>query len=181
LHPSGLRFARERVPEAEFLQMDARAIPFRDAFDLIGAFDVVEHIEEDEAVLDQIAKAARPGAGVIVAVPQHPFLWSGADEAAYHVRRYRRGELESKMQRAGLRVLRSTSYVSLLLPLMLLSRALDRSRRGDTRSVIGREFEISRVMNRALGAVTALEVSATLAGLTWPVGGSRIVVAVRPN
>jgi SAM-dependent methyltransferase len=179
LHPSALRFARGRLPAAELLQMDARRIPFRAAFDLVGAFDVIEHIEEDEAVLAAMAGAARPGAGIVVAVPQHPLLWSGADDAAYHVRRYRRGELEGKMERAGLRVIRSTSFVSLLLPLMLLSRSLDRSRRGDTRSVVGREFEISRLMNATLGGVTAVEVTATLAGLSWPAGGSRIVVATR--
>jgi SAM-dependent methyltransferase len=182
LHPSALRFSRDRLPgSVELIQMDARRIPFADTFDIVGAFDVVEHIEEDETVLAELTKAVRPGGGVLVAVPQHPLLWSGADDAAYHVRRYRRGELEAKMSKAGLNVIRSTSYVSLLLPLMLLSRAVDRSRHGDTSSIVRREFEISPFLNRILGSVTAAEVGATLAGFSWPAGGSRIVVATRRN
>jgi SAM-dependent methyltransferase len=182
LHPAGLRIARDRLPRSvELLQMDARQIPMRRAFDVVGAFDVLEHIDEDEAVLAQIARAVRPGGGIIVAVPQHPSLWSGADEAAYHVRRYRRGELEDKLARAGFTVMRSTSFVSLLLPLMVLSRLLDRSSRGDTASLLGREFDISPLMNGVLNAITHAEVSATLAGLSWPAGGSRVVVARAPQ
>jgi hypothetical protein len=51
-----------------------------------------------------MSEAARPGGGVILAVPQHPFLWSDFDEKAHHVRRYRRGELEQKTEKAGMRV-----------------------------------------------------------------------------
>ena len=42
---------------AEFMQMDAREIPFVDEFDAIGAFDVLEHIDEDETVLEQMFRA----------------------------------------------------------------------------------------------------------------------------
>jgi SAM-dependent methyltransferase len=181
LHPSALRNARKRLPEAtELVQMDARKIPARHAFDFVGAFDVLEHIEEDEAVLGAIAGAVKPGGGVMLAVPQHPSLWSGADDAAFHVRRYRRGELEEKVTRAGLQVLHSTSYVAFLLPLMMLSRVIDRSRRGDASSILRREFEISGAMNAVLGTITRAEVTATLAGVCWPAGGSRIVVAKAP-
>jgi SAM-dependent methyltransferase len=181
LHSSALRNARKRLPKgAELVQMDARKIPARHAFDFVGAFDVLEHIEEDEAVLGAIAGAVKPGGCVMLAVPQHPSLWSGADDAAYHVRRYRRGELEAKVERAGLEVLHSTSYVALLLPLMMLSRVADRSRRGDASSILRREFEISAAMNAILGLITKAEVTATLQGLRWPAGGSRIVVAKAP-
>ena len=68
--------------------MDARNIPFRDEFDVIGAFDVLEHIDEDVAVIDEVRKALRPGGGFLMSVPQHPALWSQQDERAFHVRRY---------------------------------------------------------------------------------------------
>src|SRR5256885_5971524 len=96
LHPSGLSHARQRLRHGvEFVQMDARHIPAREAFDLTGAFDVIEHIAEDEAVLCELRGATRPGGGVIIAVPQHPWMWSRADDVAFHQRRYAKGELEA--------------------------------------------------------------------------------------
>jgi ubiquinone/menaquinone biosynthesis C-methylase UbiE len=58
---AGLAFAKQRAPAVEFFQMDGRRIPFRNEFDLVGAFDVIEHIDEDEAVLAQMFFATKPG------------------------------------------------------------------------------------------------------------------------
>ena len=65
---AGLAFAAARVPSAQFSQMDARHIPFRDEFDVIGAFDVLEHIEDDESVIAEVGRALRPGGGFLVSV-----------------------------------------------------------------------------------------------------------------
>src|SRR5258708_13686084 len=90
LHPSGLAFARKRLPPAvEFVQMDARNIPGLDIFDLTGAFDVIEHIADDEGVLRGMRAATRTGGGTVIPVPQHPWLWSHPDDIAHHQRRYR--------------------------------------------------------------------------------------------
>jgi len=70
--------------------MDARALPARNALDLVGAFDVIEHIVEDEAVLREVHAVLVNGGGFIAAVPQHPFLWSDLDDISGHVRRYTR-------------------------------------------------------------------------------------------
>ena len=95
MQPAGLTYARRRLGDrAEFVQLDARKIPVRAAFDLVGAFDVLEHIAEDGAVMREVYSALVPGGGFLVAVPQHPALWSRADDIGRHVRRYCRGELE---------------------------------------------------------------------------------------
>ena len=118
LHPAGLAHARRRLPAGvEFVQMDARDIPALGLFDLTGAFDVIEHIADDEGVLRGLRAATPVGGGTIIAVPQHPWLWSRADDIAYHQRRYRRGELEAKLLRNGFEVLFSSSFTALLLPL----------------------------------------------------------------
>lgn len=174
LHPSGLAFARQRLPEVEFVQMDARHIPASEAFDLVGAFDVIEHIADDERVLAQMRGALAIGGGFIIAVPQHPWLWSRADDIAYHERRYCRGELERKLQRSGFEILFSTSYTSLLLPAMIASRL--RGRRAKTDELVEQEFSLSPRINRLFTAILRAEVRLALAGLRWPVGGSRVVV-----
>jgi SAM-dependent methyltransferase len=181
LHPAGLRIARNRLGElAELVQMDARAIPAAGVFDVIGAFDVIEHIDDDEAVLSAMYRALRPGGGIAITVPQHPWLWSAVDEMACHVRRYRCGELEAKAKTAGFRILYSASYTSLLLPLMLISRISARcsgSSKGAARATVESEFVVPPIVNRLLRAMLEIEVSLTLSGLRFPFGGSRIVVA----
>ncbi len=179
LHPEGLVHARRRLGDrASFVQMDARCIPARDAFDLIGAYDVIEHISEDEAVMASVHNSLAPGGGLIVAVPQHPALWSVADEIGKHVRRYRRGELEAKLSKAKFEILHSTSYTSILLPLMFASRMKERN--GTPATVVAREFDISPRLNRVLRAINGLEVTLSLRGLIWAAGGSRVVVARKP-
>jgi SAM-dependent methyltransferase len=123
LHVEGLRFASARVGnEIDLIQMDARRMPFRDEFDVIGFFDVLERITEDEAVLTEAFRALKPEGGLILTVPQHMFLWGPADVAACHKRRYGGGELAGKAAAAGFTVLLKTSFVSFPLPLLYLSR-----------------------------------------------------------
>ena len=169
-----LACAAKRVPDVHLLQMDARHIPFVTEFDVVVAFDVIEHIKEDTIVLEKIARAANPGGGVLISVPQHQWLWSPVDDHACHVRRYDRSELECKMTRVGLEIIRSTSFVSLLLPLMAISRSRARSR---TSFDPNEEFDISPTLNRILERLMDIERAAIAAGMNFPIGGSRLVVA----
>ena len=173
----GLVFARARLPGVDLYQIDARQIPFEREFDVIGAFDVLEHIVEDDAVLTQMFRATRPEGGILVTVPQHRFLWSASDEHALHQRRYSRAELRRKVERAGFRIQRMTSFISLLLPLMICSRM----RRNSSRDFqVWKEFEISRPLNAVLGTILAAERTMIEKGLSFPAGGSLLLIAKRP-
>lgn len=175
----GLRYASTRLPRhVRLLQMDARKIPYREEFDVAGSFDVLEHIPEDEEVLRQMFQAVRPGGGVVISVPQHAFLWSRFDEGACHVRRYSTSELQVKLERAGFQVVFSTSFVSLLFPLMLASRWLSRWRKDcDHYS----ELKIGGFLNSALEFVLGCELALIRLGVRMPMGGSRLAVARRPG
>ncbi len=175
LHASGLKIANSRLESrAELLQLDARHLPFREEFRLIGVFDVLEHIDEDEAVLGAIHAALRAGGIVLATVPQHPSLWSPNDEVAQHVRRYKVGELDRKICEAGFVIRQSTSFVTLLLPAMAISRMV--SRRSKTFDP-EREMELGDQANRIANFVMNLERWMIDAGVSFPVGGSRFVVA----
>lgn len=171
---AGLGFAAQRANGAELVQMDAREMPFRDEFEVIGAFDVLEHIEEDEEVLGQMFAAVKYGGGVILTVPQHPFMWSPQDVAACHVRRYTRDELAGKLERAGFRVERATSFVSLLFPLMMLSRSAKRQS-SDPMA----ELRLGRMTNAIFEVVMNFE--RRLVGMKFPLpfGGSLLMVGRR--
>lgn len=171
----GLSHAVARVPSAKFMQMDARHIPFADEFDAIGAFDVLEHIEEDETVLAQLYKALKPEGVLLLTVPQHPWLWSTSDEYACHVRRYTCAEIEAKLRKAGFELLRSTSFVTTLLPAMMLSRALQKHGKR-TFDPTG-ELKINQVVNKAFFGLMMLEYMGIRYGLNYCIGGSRLIVA----
>lgn len=174
----GLVFAQSRLPGLELYQMDARQIPFSQEFDVIAAFDVLEHIVEDETVLEQMFQALRPGGGILLTVPQHQFLWSAIDEHSMHQRRYRRIDLRSKVERAGFRIERTTSFISLLLPFMLASR-MKRNRSRDFR--LWEEFEISPSLNAAFENVLTFERTLIKAGISFPAGGSLLLAAFKPT
>lgn len=174
---SGLSFAAERLPGIELFQMDARRIPFREEFDVVGAFDVLEHVEEDEEILSQMYQATRKRGGILVTVPHHPFLWSQADDYSRHVRRYKTQELKDKVKRAGFDCVRVTSFVSVLLPLLIISRFKQRLTREDFDPMS--EFRIGSLMNATLEKILAGERAMIRTGLSLPFGGSLLLVARR--
>jgi SAM-dependent methyltransferase len=173
----GLDYAARRVPDARLIQMDARRIPFRDEFDVCCAFDVIEHIEDDRAVLCALRQAAAPGAGLLLTVPQHPALWSEYDVHARHVRRYRAADLRDKVKEAGFEIVRMTSFVMLLLPLMAASRLMQQKARTDYDPLS--ELKIAPALNWALEKALAAERALIRTGLSLPAGGSLLVVARR--
>lgn len=171
----GLSIAGRRMPDADLVQADARQLPWDDEFDVVGAFDVLEHIVDDAGAARQLARAARRGGGVIVTVPQHQWLWSPIDEYSGHQRRYTRSGLVNLLERAGLHVERLTSFVSLLLPVL----ALTRGARRDARDPMA-EFRISPGANGVGAAAMRLELALIRAGVSLPAGGSLLAVARRP-
>jgi SAM-dependent methyltransferase len=176
LFEEGLEHARRRMPTAQFRQLDVRRMPYREAFDLVCAFDVLEHIDDDTRALDGMRAALRPNGGLVLTVPQHPWLWSQADTYAQHERRYTRRELVTKLERAGFRIDRCTSFVTLLMPLMIASRV--RERMGAKFDPLS-EFRIPRVVDRFFDAVAGAEQAVLATGVSLPVGGSLLAVARR--
>jgi SAM-dependent methyltransferase len=73
---------------------DVTALPFPDrSVDLICAFDIVEHVENDRQVFRELGRIARDDAVVLISVPLHGVLWSAFDVLVGHVRRYEPSDL----------------------------------------------------------------------------------------
>lgn len=173
---AGLGFAAARLPSAKFMQMDARNIPFENEFDVIGAFDVLEHIKEDEDVLTQMCAVLKPDGLMLLTVPQHAWLWSPIDEYAFHERRYAAADIHQKIEAAGFRVIRSTSFVTTLLPAMTISRFLQK-KVSDKQFDATAELKISPWLNSLFSKMLRAELALIKWGFNFPVGGSRLVVA----
>lgn len=118
---AGVELARARG--LNVVQGDARAIPFPDDhFGLVVAYDVLEHIEEDDQVVDEIARVLQPGGRVLIAVPADPRLWSGHDTDVGHVRRYTRPELVKLFDREPFVIESVRSWNVLLRPVVAIRR-----------------------------------------------------------
>lgn len=179
LYGEALEIARGRgLPDVELLELDARDLPYEHEFDVVCAFDVIEHIEDDTLVLRQMHRATRPGGGIVVTVPQHPWLWDDFDRLVEHKRRYTRRELAAKVSGAGFEVVELTSFVTTLLPAMVASRF--------TRRLLRRPYNLmrehdpgpfSRLFERILDGERRL----IERGISLPFGGSLLVVARKPS
>ncbi len=177
IYTAGLEFARRRLGDVDLLQLDAGVLPYRNEFDVVGAFDVLEHIEADQVVLQQMHQAVRPGGGILLAVPQHMVLWSMTDEHARHMRRYAATELVSKVSACGFDILRVTSFVSLLLPLMFISR---RQLQRESENRLLKELSVGRVLNNLFEVTMTFERLLIQRGVSFPFGGSLLLVARKP-
>ncbi|MDA8406333.1 MAG: methyltransferase domain-containing protein [Deltaproteobacteria bacterium] len=172
----GLKFARNRLSRVTLNQIDLRSIPFENEFDVVGMFDVLEHVTEDESALKEVYKAVKSKGGVIITVPQHPALWSETDEVAFHKRRYTRNELRVKLMRAGFDIVSISSFMTILLPLMIANRLFRKSGAcGGTG-----ELEMPLFLNYLLGRICAIELPIIRAGVSLPFGGSLLAIAKKP-
>lgn len=131
------------------LRGDATRLPVAPGgLDLVTAFDVLEHLENDKSAVEGVYQALRPGGTFLVAVPCDPRLWSAHDVAVGHVRRYTRPELSSLLTGAGFELEDLRSWMVLLRPAVVMRR----------RSSDGSDLDESpRWLNAALHAVVALE------------------------
>ncbi|HEX5017777.1 MAG TPA: class I SAM-dependent methyltransferase [Actinomycetes bacterium] len=152
------------------MQGDARLLPVRDrSVDLIIAFDVLEHIEEDDRAVEELYRVLKPGGRLLVAVPADQRLWSDHDVAVGHVRRYDRVDLQRLLSMAGFQLLSLRSWNVLLRPAVKFHRA--RSSGSDLEAV-------QPLINRGLRAVVATERFLPVGG--WP-GVSLLARARRPS
>src|SRR4030095_5163177 len=144
---------------------------------VVGVFDVLEHLVEDNRALGQMFNAARPGGGLLVTVPQQRYLGSASDEHAMHQRRYSCAELRHKVESTGFQIERITSFNSLLFPIMVWSRM---QQKRDQEFQRWRDLEINPTLNRILESILKLERLLIEKGLSFPVGGSLLLIGRRP-
>lgn len=104
-------------------------------YHLIGAFDVIEHIEDDKAALASIAAKLKPGGKFIMTVPAHQWMWSAHDEVNHHKRRYSKRVLKELLETSPLKLECIGYFNSLLFPLAVAERVGSRLRQKDNADV----------------------------------------------
>ena len=152
------------------------ALPFDDgSFDVVLATDIIEHVDDDDLALAEIARVLKPGGRVLITVPAFRSLWGLQDEVALHKRRYRMMPLLEQLKRVELMPLRGYYFKYLLFGPIWLARQLIRVLRVHFDS----EGEINTpALNRILEGIFLLD-TLTAPMLRIPFGVSILVMAER--
>lgn len=120
LYWQGLAFASQRT-STSLIQGRAEWMPFREGtFDLIGMFDVLEHLENDDEILVSVGKMLKKGGKLLLTVPAERQLWSTTDLIAHHQRRYEKDELQQKLVKSGFQISYISEFMQVLHPLARL-------------------------------------------------------------
>lgn len=177
-----LHYARQRS-SCPVVAADVGSLPFPQPFDVIGMFDVLEHIPDDGKALQDVHKALTPEGAVVLTVPAHMGLWSYADTNAGHCRRYNKKKLATVLQASGFAIEYMTEFMTALFPLMWLGRRLSslRQRPGQDvnkdRANFLRELRIVPGLNTLLTALLAWEAPLIARRCPLPLGTSLLAVA----
>ena len=117
-------------------------------YDLIGAFDVIEHIENDAAALASIAAKLKPTGKFIMTVPAHQWMWSAHDVVNHHKRRYSKKALAHLIERSPLKLEHIGYFNSFLFPLAVAERASSKIREKESADVSLPPAPLNAVLER---------------------------------
>ena len=146
-------------------------------FDLVAAFDMIEHVDDDAGAVAALAGLLAPGGFMIATVPAYGWMWSEHDAAHHHKRRYGLGGFRRLFQDAGLEVRRASHFNSLLFPPIAAVRLAKTAARlqGSDEAAMP-----PRALNAALKSVFGLE-RGLLKAMDLPFGVSILLTARRPG
>lgn len=154
-------------------------LPFRDAtFDLVGAFDVIEHCEPEAQAVSELFRVLRPGGRLLASVPAYQWAWTQHDVRAGHYRRYTRPRLVSAVEAAGFQVDRCTYGFGGVFPMFAAERVLRRVR-GEDRDAPQSLPQVSPAMDRLLTGLSRRE-ARVLKRRDLPFGSSVFLAAHKP-
>lgn len=149
---------------------------FGTAFDLVAAFDVIEHIDDDAGSVAALSALLRPGGRFIATVPANQWMWSHHDELNHHKRRYDMASFRRLFERAGLTVDKATHFNTLLYPPIAAVRMIKNITRSKESDL---DATPSPAANAMLKSVFGLE-KPLLRGLDLPFGVSILLTARKP-
>lgn len=180
----GLRLCLQRLGSVSLYQIDILSLPFRNEFDIIGAFDVLEHIDNDEKALLEMKDALKPGGKLILTVPAYGFLWSYFDVQSHHRRRYSQRELLMKLERNGFIIKKISFFMFFLFPLLAgirLIKGMLYGKKGENQDIKpSLETRTIPVINGAFLWLLRLE-KQLIRYLNLPFGTSLLVLAEKVN
>ena len=123
-----------------------------DRYDMVAALDVIEHIPDDKAALEGVARVLRPGGKLVMTVPAHQWMWSAHDVVNHHQRRYSKSSLKKLIKGSPLK-LESIGYLnSLLFPVAVAQRLASKIAGKDDANLAPPAEPINQALERVFAA-----------------------------
>jgi len=176
LSADAIQFLKKRDLDLVVRSDVSRSIPFKDnVFSVITCLDVLEHLDDDFALLNEMVRVCRPGGHIVVTVPALNVLWSPHDAALHHKRRYTKKQLLQKVSPLPASVIK-TSYYNTILILPILAVRKIKPLFSGKQSVRSDFFiPIPPWINAFLTFVFLTEIR-FLKGLNFPLGVSLLLI-----
>ena len=149
MHLGGLKYA-QNYGIHECYKFNILQNPFKDEFDAVCMFDVLEHIEEDNLTIKNVHVMLKNKGYMVLTVPAHRWLWNREDKIAGHKRRYTKKELITKLKNNNFEIIEARYFFMTIVPLLFLRVFL--SKDNDT-MVSEEEHEKSITMNPLLNQI----------------------------
>lgn len=152
-------------------QVNGRSLSFRRtpdgaSADVILLMDVLEHVEDDLALLSSYVEQAAPGTHFLITVPAFEALWSAHDDFLGHHRRYTLSRLRSLIRNAGLAEVQGHYHFASILPVAVIVRLLRRNASPDHSDMRPVPRWVGIVLKTVLGFELRWTKFNRLAGLT---------------
>jgi len=171
IHEHGIKYAlKNNQGNLPIYQFDIMKNPFENHFDVVGLFDVLEHIKDDELAIKHIYNMLSDNGKIIITVPAHMWLWCEDDEVSNHFKRYELDSLKELLTKEGFRIKYATNFFISILPLLYLR----------TKSNSSAKIKINPIINIILSTISNIE-NKFLNLLSSKIGGSIIIVAEKNN
>lgn len=129
----GLDFSREALAFSHsrgierLVCADSQRLPYAsNSFDVVTAFDLIEHVEGDQLLVNEAWRVLRPGGIMLATVPAHPSLWSAHDIALHHKRRYLMNQFDGLFVGSKWKRIRLTWAFCTIYPVAVAVRMLQR-------------------------------------------------------
>jgi SAM-dependent methyltransferase len=165
----------------------ALELPFADeVFDVVAAFDVIEHCEPEAAALTEVNRVLAPGGRFLMSVPAYQWAWTHFDDHNHHFRRYTRQRATAALKRAGFEILRATHVFGSTFPMFAADRLLTRVKeRGRPAASLGPDGvpalpQVSPAVEKVLMGLARLD-QKVLRSVDLPFGSSVVVAARKPD
>lgn len=165
----------------KLFQFDILRTPFKNHFDAVGIFDVLEHFEDDVLALRNIYDMLKEKGTVIATVPAYQWLWSQDDTMAGHKRRYSHGSIKTLFSKCGFEIMEIRGFFISILPLLIIRKIIHGDRATDKNRAITIDcFKLNPVLNTILYYISQFE-NIILSKTKTPIGGSISIVARKPK